>query len=181
MVASSMALFLPALSACAPAVRANGRHMRYAAVAPHSSSSSSRGVDWVKSTDAEYFQEDTRPIMLFDGVCNLCNGGVRFVRDNDHNRRIRYEALQSESGKKLLRRSGRSPDDISSVVLVEKDKSYIKSEAVLKIMEYLQVPFPQFALFFRLVPLFIRDIAYDNVANNRYTLFGRSDTDSCQI
>lgn len=111
MVASSMALFLPALSACAPAVRANGRHTRCAAVAPHSSSSSSsRGVDWVKSTDAEYFQDDTRPIMLFDGmyvsvliiivypfpdlvmmdghlgVCNLCNGGVRFVRDNDHNR-----------------------------------------------------------------------------------------------
>ncbi|KAH7657160.1 DCC1-like thiol-disulfide oxidoreductase family protein [Dioscorea alata] len=183
MVVSSMALFLPALSACAPAVRANGRCMQYAAVAPHSSGGggSSCSVDWVKSTDAEYFQDDTRLIMLFDGVCNLCNGGVRFVRDNDHNRRIRYEALQSESGKKLLRRSGRSPDDISSVVLVEKDKSYIKSEAVLKIMEYLQVPFPQLALFFRLVPLFIRDIAYDNVASNRYTLFGMSDPDSCQI
>ncbi|KAM0933315.1 putative DCC1-like thiol-disulfide oxidoreductase family [Dioscorea sansibarensis] len=166
-----MALFLPALPACASAVRANGRRTRYAAVASHSSSSS---VDWVKSTDAEYFQDDTRPIMLFD-VCNLCNGGVRFVRDNDHSRRIRYEALQSESGKKLLRRSGRSPDDISSVVLVEKDRSYIKSEAVLKIMEYLEFPFHQLALFFRLVPLFIRDFAYDNVANNRYTLFGRSE------
>uniref|UniRef100_A0A803LED0 Uncharacterized protein n=1 Tax=Chenopodium quinoa TaxID=63459 RepID=A0A803LED0_CHEQI len=106
-------------------------------------------------------------------VCNLCNGGVKFVRDNDRNRNIRYEALQSESGKMLLRRSGRNPDDISSVVLVEKERSYIKSEAVLKIMEYINLPFPQLALFLNLVPLFIRDFAYDNVANNRYNIFGR--------
>ncbi|XP_058113215.1 DCC family protein At1g52590, chloroplastic [Magnolia sinica] len=135
-------------------------------------------VDWVKTTSS-FFEEDSRPIMLFDGVCNLCNGGVRFVRANDHNRTIRYEALQSESGKKLLQRSGRSPDDISSVVLVEKDRSYIKSEAVLKIMEYLDLPFPQLALFLQLVPLFLRDFVYDNVANNRYTIFGRSE--SCEI
>uniref|UniRef100_A0A2P2JMU1 JHL06P13.8 protein n=2 Tax=Rhizophora mucronata TaxID=61149 RepID=A0A2P2JMU1_RHIMU len=126
-----------------------------------------------------FFHSDSRPIILFDGVCNLCNGGVRFVRQNDRNRRIRYEALQSEAGKKLLRRSGRAPDDISSVVLVEKDRSYIKSEAVLKIMEYIDLPLPQLAFFLKLVPLFIRDFAYDNVANNRYTIFGRSE--ACEI
>ncbi|XP_042451352.1 DCC family protein At1g52590, chloroplastic-like isoform X1 [Zingiber officinale] len=49
-------------------------------------SSSSASVDWVKVTDGEFFQTDSRPIMLFDGVCNLCNGGVRFVCDNDRNR-----------------------------------------------------------------------------------------------
>jgi len=103
-----------------------------------------RAEDTIKAaTDAEFFQpSDTRPIMLFDGVCNLCNGGVRFVREHDPNRSIRYVPLQSESGRKLLQRSGRSPDDISSVVLVEKDRSYIKSEAVLRIMEYLNLPFP---------------------------------------
>ncbi|PSS17862.1 DCC family protein [Actinidia chinensis var. chinensis] len=135
-------------------------------------------VDWVEATSS-FFEKDTRPIMLFDGVCNLCNGGVKFVRANDRNRRIRFEALQSESGKKLLRRSGRAPDDISSVVLVEKERSYIKSGAVLKIMEYIDLPFPQLAFFLQFVPLFIRDFAYDNVANNRYTIFGRSD--SCEI
>ncbi|XP_031505531.1 DCC family protein At1g52590, chloroplastic isoform X1 [Nymphaea colorata] len=135
-------------------------------------------VDWKKAT-SHFFESDTRPIMLFDGVCNLCNGGVKFVRDNDHNRRIRYEALQSESGRKLLQRSGRSPDDISSVVLVEKDRSYIKSEAVLKIMEYLDMPFPQLSLFIKLIPLFMRDTVYDTVANNRYAFFGRSD--ACEI
>ncbi|XP_058005016.1 DCC family protein At1g52590, chloroplastic isoform X1 [Hevea brasiliensis] len=135
-------------------------------------------VDWVKATES-FFDGDSRPIMLFDGVCNLCNGGVRFVRDNDRNRRIRYEALQSDAGSKLLRRSGRAPDDISSVVLVEKDRSYIKSEAVLKIMEYIDLPFPRLAFFLHFVPLFVRDFVYDNVANNRYTIFGRSE--SCEL
>ncbi|KAL5575597.1 hypothetical protein UlMin_017296 [Ulmus minor] len=135
-------------------------------------------VDWVEATSS-FFEKDARPIMLFDGVCNLCNGGVKFVRDNDRNRSIRFEALQSEAGKKLLRRSGREPDDISSVVLVEKDRSYIKSEAVLKIMEYINLPFPQIAFFLQFVPLFVRDFVYDNVADNRYTFFGRSD--SCEI
>ncbi|MCL7023177.1 hypothetical protein MKW94_010906 [Papaver nudicaule] len=136
-------------------------------------------VDWVKATSNFFDQGDSRPIMLFDGVCNLCNGGVKFVRDNDRQRRMRFEPLQSESGKKLLQRSNRAPDDISSVVLVEKDRSYIKSEAVLKIMEYLNLPFPQLALFLQFVPLFIRDFVYDNVADNRYNIFGRSD--SCEI
>ncbi|XP_052182653.1 DCC family protein At1g52590, chloroplastic [Diospyros lotus] len=135
-------------------------------------------ADWVQAT-SRFFDQDTRPIMLFDGVCNLCNGGVRFVRDNDRNRRIRFEALQSEAGKKLLQRCGRAPDDISSVVLVEKERSYIKSEAVLKIMEYIDLPFPQLAFFLQLVPLFVCDFVYDNVANNRYTIFGYSD--SCEL
>ncbi|KHG21771.1 hypothetical protein F383_04241 [Gossypium arboreum] len=104
-------------------------------------------VNWVEATSS-FFDQDTRPIMLFDG-------------------------------KKLLRRSGRAPDDISSVVLVEKDRSYIKSEAVLKIMEYLELPFPQLAFFLQFVPLFVRDFMYDNVANNRYAIFGYSD--SCEI
>ncbi|PWZ30150.1 hypothetical protein Zm00014a_033299 [Zea mays] len=134
------------------------------------------------ATDTEFFQpSDTRPIMLFDGVCNLCNGGVRFVREHDPNRSIRYVPLQSESGRKLLQRSGRSPDDISSVVLVEKDRSFIKSEAVLRIMEYLNLPFPQLAVFLKFVPLFLRDFAYDNVANNRYAMFGRAEAEACEI
>ncbi|KAE9588017.1 hypothetical protein Lal_00002956 [Lupinus albus] len=138
----------------------------------------SDSVNWVNATST-FFDQDKRPIMLFDGVCNLCNGGVKFVRDNDLNKTIRYEALQSEAGKMLLKRSGRAPDDISSVVLVEKDRSYIKSEAVLKIMEYINLPFPQLAFLLQFVPLFVRDFVYDNVANNRYKIFGRSE--SCEI
>uniref|UniRef100_A0A803LN26 Uncharacterized protein n=1 Tax=Chenopodium quinoa TaxID=63459 RepID=A0A803LN26_CHEQI len=140
-------------------------------------------TDWILIVFAffgeRYVRAQSELSCHVSGVCNLCNGGVKFVRDNDRNRNIRYEALQSESGKMLLRRSGRDPDDISSVVLVEKERSYIKSEAVLKIMEYINLPFPQLALFLNLVPLFIRDFAYDNLANNRYNIFGKSE--SCEI
>ncbi|XP_043699741.1 DCC family protein At1g52590, chloroplastic [Telopea speciosissima] len=158
-------------------------YIRRSSVSPFATLSPPRGrsdstIDWVEATSS-FFDQDTRPIMLFDGVCNLCNGGVRFVRENDRDRKIRFEALQSESGRKLLRRSGRSPDDISSVVLVEKERSYIKSDAVLKIMEYINLPFPQLAFFLQFVPMFMRDFVYDNVANNRYAIFGRSD--SCEI
>ncbi|XP_020572446.1 DCC family protein At1g52590, chloroplastic-like isoform X2 [Phalaenopsis equestris] len=175
-----MALLLrsscPPICSAVPAVLFNRRRLAYAA--PQSSLSAG---DMARSSGAEFFQDDTRPIMLFDGVCNLCNGGVRFVRENDRNRRIRFQPLQSEGGRRLLQRSGRSPDDISSVVLVEQYRSYIKSEAVIKIMEYLDLPFPQLASLLKMFPLFLRDFAYDGVANNRYVVFGRSETDSCEI
>ncbi|KAL0547491.1 hypothetical protein IC582_017427 [Cucumis melo] len=161
-----------------PSMRKAGMLLHPIASASLSPITKDETIDWVEAT-SDFFEKDTRPIMLFDGVCNLCNGGVRFVRANDRNRRIRLEALQSDAGKKLLRRSGRAPDDISSVVLVEKDRSYIKSEAVLRIMEYLELPFPQLAFFLQFVPLFVRNIVYDNIADNRYTLFGRSE--SCEI
>uniref|UniRef100_A0A0D6R529 Thiol-disulfide oxidoreductase DCC n=1 Tax=Araucaria cunninghamii TaxID=56994 RepID=A0A0D6R529_ARACU len=132
-----------------------------------------------KAESDSFFANDTRPIMLFDGVCNLCNGGVKFVRDNDPKKNIRYVPLQSQAGRKLLVRSGRLPDDISSVVLVEKDRSFIKSEAVLRILTYLDLPYPPLAAFLHLFPLLVRDVVYDTVANNRYAIFGKST--SCAI
>ncbi|XP_022153577.1 DCC family protein At1g52590, chloroplastic [Momordica charantia] len=167
---------IPARFLPPPQAQARPRHsIAFASLSP---ATKGETIDWIEAT-SDFFEKDSRPIMLFDGVCNLCNGGVRFVRANDRNRRIRLEALQSEAGKKLLRRSGRAPDDISSVVLVEKDRSYIKSEAVIRIMEHLELPFPQLAFFLQFVPLFVRNFVYENVADNRYRLFGRSE--SCEI
>ncbi|KAH7301952.1 hypothetical protein KP509_23G049800 [Ceratopteris richardii] len=123
-----------------------------------------------------YFLSDSRPIILFDGVCNLCNGGVNMVLDNDPKETMRFAALQSDAGKALLIRSGRSPDDISSIVLIEKDRSYIKSEAVLRIADYLRVPFPIIAAMLTPFPLFLRDVVYDTVASNRYNIFGKTST-----
>ncbi|GAY63100.1 hypothetical protein CUMW_222930 [Citrus unshiu] len=165
-----MALLVPGGGCARLAISHPAQVSRRTAVVATLSPTKRDKVDyWVDATSS-FFEPDSRPIMLYDGVCNLCNGGVK---------RIRYEALQSESGKKLLRRSGRAPDDISSVVLVEKDRSYIKSDAVLKIMEYIDLPFPQLAFFLQFVPQFVRDFAYDNIANNRYNIFGRSD--SCEL
>ncbi|KAG2429934.1 hypothetical protein HYH02_013885 [Chlamydomonas schloesseri] len=99
--------------------------------------------------------------------------------DNDPTGVYRLAALQSPAGRRLLQRCGRSPDDISSIVLVERDSHYIRSEAILRIGWKLRVPLPLLAAFGFPVPLPLRDAFYDAVANNRYNFFGR--TDSCRV
>lgn len=89
---------------------------------------------------------------------------------------FRFAALQSAAGKTLLQRSGRAPDDISSIVLVEENASYIKSEAILRIAQRLKiplVPFPLLAAAGLGVPKGFRDFVYDQVADNRYDLLGK--------
>ncbi|GAQ91675.1 hypothetical protein KFL_008320040 [Klebsormidium nitens] len=94
-----------------------------------------------QSAGARYFAADKRPIILFDGVCNFCNGGVNFMLDNDPQGKLRFAALQSDAGRALLQRAGRAPEDISSIVLIEPDRSYTHSEAILRIAQYLPEPF----------------------------------------
>lgn len=95
-------------------------------------------------------------------VCR-CNGGVNTALNFDKKGALRFAALQSEAGKRLLKRSGRAPDDISSIVLVEASGSYVKSEAVLRIAKYLEIPFPVMAQLGFPFPLFFRDAIYDAV------------------
>lgn len=91
----------------------------------------------------------------------------------------RFAALQSPAGRALLRRSGRAPDDISSIVLVEEGASHVRSEAILRIGQRLGLPFPALAALGLLVPTGLRDAAYDVVADNRYSVFGR--TPACRL
>lgn len=118
--------------------------------------------------------KDKRPIILFDGVCNLCNGGVNFALDNDETGNFRFASLQSRIGQALLVRAGKEPADISSIVLCEKNKTLFKSDAVLKIARSLDGPVPVLGYFGPIFPTFLRDIVYDFVADNRYR-FGESD------
>ena len=123
------------------------------------------------------FEFDTRPIILFDGVCNMCNSAVNLALDWDPRGKLRFAALQSNVGRALLQYHGRSPDDISSIVLVTPKGAYIKSDAILGITESLN-PLPMLPLrpFARLatsvVPQFLRDLIYDGVADNRYSIMG---------
>ena len=122
------------------------------------------------------FQVDKRPIILFDGVCNLCNGGVTLALDLDPPGNLRFAALQSDAGRALLKRAGRDPNDISSIVLVEENGAYVKSDAVLRIATYLENPaLPAAAAFGMLFPNVIRDAVYDLVADNRYEMLGMKD------
>ena len=124
----------------------------------------------------DFFASDTRPILLFDGVCNLCNGGVNLALDQDAGGKLRFAALQSPAGRALLRRAGRDPDDISSIVLVEKDAAYVKSDAVLRIATYLDNPLlPVAGTIGPMFPRFFRDAVYDVVADNRYEILGMKD------
>lgn len=128
------------------------------------------------------FATDKRPIILFDGVCNMCNGAVNLALDWDPSAKLRFSALQSNVGRALLQANGREADDISSIVLVTSDGAYIKSDAILRITEeltpsWLPVPLAKPAAIAgrTLLPKFIRDLIYDGVADNRYSILGMRD------
>jgi len=132
-------------------------------------------VDW-KGIAKELFSDDKRPIILFDGVCNLCNGGVNFALDHDSVGKFRFASLQSKAGQALLVRSGKKSTDISSIVLVTDKEAYFKSDAVLKIATKLDrnPALPVVGTLGPIVPSFIRNTVYDFVASNRYR-FGKAD------
>jgi predicted DCC family thiol-disulfide oxidoreductase YuxK len=111
-------------------------------------------------------------VVLFDGVCNLCNGLVAFLLPRDTERRLRFAALQSEAGRALLARHDLPTADLETVVLVEGGRAYTRSDAAIRIAELLGWPY-RLATVARLVPAGLRDRVYDVVADNRYDWFGR--------
>ncbi|WP_423745188.1 thiol-disulfide oxidoreductase DCC family protein (plasmid) [Haladaptatus sp. SPP-AMP-3] len=118
------------------------------------------------------------PVLLFDGVCNLCNAAVRFTVRFDESGTFRFAPLQSDVGRALLGRHALSTDEFDSVVLVEGDDCYTRSTAALRVCRRLDGPWP---LLYPLVflPAVLRDPVYDLIATHRYRVFGR--TDECQI
>jgi len=122
--------------------------------------------------------ETTRRIVLFDGVCNLCNGAVQFIIHRDREGHFSFASLQSAVGQAQLRQFGLSTDAFDTFVLVEGGKAYTRSTAALRIARQLT---GAWRLLYGLiiVPRPVRDWAYGLVARNRYRLFGRRD--SCMI
>jgi predicted DCC family thiol-disulfide oxidoreductase YuxK len=120
------------------------------------------------------------PVLLFDGVCNLCNGFVRFVVRFDHEGTFRFAPLQSAVAQELLDRHGIATGDESfdTVVLVEDGERYTKSTAALRVARRLDGPWP-LAYPLVVLPQRLRDAGYDLVARYRYRLFGKSD--ECQV
>ena len=119
--------------------------------------------------------EPGKPILLFDGVCNLCNGFVNFLIKRDPEGRFLFASLQSTAGRGILRKFGLPEEELRSFVFVDGEAFHIKSTAALKTLRTLGWPWKLlYALI--LVPEPIRDIAYDMIAKNRYRLFGRRET-----
>ncbi|KAL3934887.1 MAG: hypothetical protein SGBAC_009486 [Bacillariaceae sp.] len=136
-------------------------------------------IDWNwKAVAKEVFSDDTRPIVLFDGVCNLCNGGVNFAIDHDEDAKLRFTSLQSKVAQSLLLRSGMDPKE-ANIVLVTKDKAYLSSDAVSRICMKLDDDSLKFLGQAGMVtPNWIREILYKYVSSNRY-FFGEND--QCRI
>lgn len=117
-------------------------------------------------------------IVLFDGVCNLCDATINFVIDRDPNGRFRFASLQSEVAQQLLQELAFSQRSLDSIVLIESGSYYTQSTAVLRIARHLPGVWP-FLYSFIIVPAPIRDYVYSWVARNRYRWFGQSQT--CRV
>lgn len=113
-------------------------------------------------------------IIMFDGVCKLCNRWSRFIIRFDKRRRFKLCAMQSEHGQNILRRLGYPLDHFETLLLVQGDRTLEKSNAFIAIMSQLPFPWPLFAII-KIVPRAIRDWCYDRIALNRYRLFGKYD------
>ncbi|MFB6312312.1 MAG: thiol-disulfide oxidoreductase DCC family protein [Salinirussus sp.] len=125
-------------------------------------------------TPEEIVADLEHPILLFDGVCNLCNGLVRFVIRFDDSGRYRFAPLQSDVGQLLQNRFDLNPDDVDTIVLVDDEKYYLKSDAIFRVLRHLDGPWPLLAPL-RYLPRRLRDFGYDVVAKYRYRVFGRKD------
>jgi predicted DCC family thiol-disulfide oxidoreductase YuxK len=118
------------------------------------------------------------PIVLFDGVCKVCNAGVNFIIDHDSRARLRFAALQSPTGQRLLRQFGLRTNDFDTMVLVEGQRCSTRTTAALRICRYLDGSWPLLSVLL-LVPPFLRDYAYNLFAANRYRWFGK--LDACRV
>jgi predicted DCC family thiol-disulfide oxidoreductase YuxK len=112
------------------------------------------------------------PIWLYDGVCVLCSGGVRYALRHERDPAMRFVAIQSREGRELAARHGIDPDDPESFLFIERGRALAKSDGVLALAGHLNGT--AWVLFLgQIVPKPIRDWLYDRVARNRYRIFGR--------
>lgn len=117
-------------------------------------------------------------VLLFDGVCNLCNNTVNFIIDHDPKGKFKFAALQSEFGETKLKELNLDKEDFDSIVLLSEGKAYSKSTAALKVSRHLTGLWPALYAFI-VIPAFLRNLIYDLVARNRYRIWGRRD--QCRI
>lgn len=119
--------------------------------------------------------EHPNPIVLFDGVCNLCQSSVQFVIRHDRRSRFRFAPLQSVVARQLLENLDYDDDGLSSIILISDGQYFQKSRAALRIARHLDGAWPLFYFLFFWIPPFISDTVYDFVGNRRYRWFGKKE------
>lgn len=114
------------------------------------------------------------PVILFDGVCNFCNGAVNFTIKRNKDKTIKFAPLQSEAGRELVKQYGLPENDMRSFLFIENEKMYNRSTAALRVCRHLKGLWP-LCYAFIIVPPFIRNGVYDFIAKNRYKWFGQKE------
>jgi predicted DCC family thiol-disulfide oxidoreductase YuxK len=122
--------------------------------------------------------EPVKNIILFDGVCNLCNGLVRFIIKRDRTGKLKFASLQSDMGQQWLNRFGLAKNEFESFVFIQGDRHYVRSTAALKMLRELDGIWKVFYVLIW-VPRPLRDFLYNLIAKSRYRIFGKQD--QCMI
>jgi predicted DCC family thiol-disulfide oxidoreductase YuxK len=117
-------------------------------------------------------------IILFDGVCNLCNGLVQFIIKSDHKAKFKFASLQSDFGQQILSKNKLPTSDFNSFVFIENGTVFLKSTAALKVLKILGGKWI-FFYFLIVFPNFFRDFFYDFIAKRRYSIWGKNE--SCMM
>lgn len=112
-------------------------------------------------------------VIVFDGVCVLCSGWVRFLLRYDRRRRYRFAAMQSAAGRALLSRHGLDPNDPLSFLLVDEAGAWTDTEAIGRVLSGLGGGWRVLSMMLAAVPRPLRDRVYRFTARNRYRWFGR--------
>jgi predicted DCC family thiol-disulfide oxidoreductase YuxK len=124
-------------------------------------------------------RDPSGPVVLFDGVCNLCNAWVSFLIDRDRAAKLRFGSLQSDAARELLELAGRTPPkELEGVMLVEGARIYERSTAALRTIAHLG-GFWRLFEFLLVIPVPLRDSVYLAIAASRYRLFGKRAT--CRV
>jgi predicted DCC family thiol-disulfide oxidoreductase YuxK len=118
---------------------------------------------------------NSKPIILFDGICNLCDGAVQFVIKHDPEKKFLFASLQSEAGQRLLKQYKLSVENFNSFILIKDEKVYSKSTGALKVARQIKGVWSLLYIFI-IIPAFIRDTVYTWIAKNRYKWFGKKET-----
>lgn len=132
----------------------------------------------LKSSASEALIDPARPLVLFDGVCNLCDGFVQFVLKHEKDNELMFASLQGNAGASIIVDHSLPAGFDKSILVYEDGQLYQKSDAVFRILRHLRNPYKAVTLF-KIVPGFIRNFVYDMVASNRYRMFGKKD--ECMI
>lgn len=119
-----------------------------------------------------------KQIILFDGVCNLCNLSIQFVLKNEKEELLKFSSLQSDFSQDFIKANKLNYKYLETLILIEGDQVFFKSKAIFKIAKYLKFPFNLLG-YFNFLPIFFHDFfldyLYNIISTNRYKLFGKKD------